>query len=598
MSVEALDEAPADAQSIDRYIAQWQGRIAAAATDGGGLDTFCRALAAIKQDVPQDRGLLDHAKAEIWDAAVRHLGEMVGLDVLASIYISAMSEPPPDTNEKLDQAALLDEERRTAAAEIERLKKLSPIDYDRERESAANRLGCRVGTLDQQVKAARAEAGDTKSQGRPLDLPEIELWSDAVEGAELLDAVAIAIKRFVVLGDAAADAVALWCVATHTFLLFDIFPRLTVRSATPRCGKTTLRDLVASLVSKPLSADNIMAAALFRTVEIARPTLLLDEADTYLGNNEDLRGIINSGHRRDGCVIRCVGEDHEPRQFSTWSPVLLAQIGKPPPTIYDRSIVICLERKKVGEPVEHFRGQARQGLTALARQAARWARDSATKLAQAEPAPLDYLDDRANDNWHSLLAVADAAGGHWPQRARDAARALAESVGHDAASTVEILLADIRWVFDGRPEQHDGKTVTECAPVDRMSSVELADQLAKIEGRPWAEWKGNKPISQNALARLLKPFKVRPGTIRLDGGQTPKGYKRADFEDVFERYGVPQAATPPQPNNDGHFGGYQTATGDGDVAVQKPQKPSIHGQCGGVAVDGADLPAEEASWTV
>jgi putative DNA primase/helicase len=354
-----------------------------------------------------------------------------------------------------------------------------------------------------------------------------------------------------------------------------------------------IETVLAVVVSCGISVDNIMAAALFRTIELARPTLLLDEADSYLGGNEDLRGIINSGHRRDGCVIRCVGDDHEPRQFATWAPLLLAQIGTPPATIYDRSIVVTLERKKPEERVEHFRKGARQSLQELARKAARWARDNATNLAQAESASLSYLDDRANDNWHALLAVAAAAGKNWPQRARQAAMALAQNAGHDGASVGEMLLADIRRVFDGRPEERDDKP----APLDKISSGELSDQLAKIEGRPWAEWKAGKPITQNALARLLKPFGVKPGTIRPDSGHTIKGYKREDFEDVFERWGS-QSVTPSQPNNDGHFCTFQTVTPAGDVTVQKSQKPNDDGQCDGVTVVEVDLPVEEASWTV
>lgn len=290
--------------------------------------------------------------------------------------------------------------------------------------------------LDAAVKAVRAENGGTKGQGRPIALNETEPWPDLVDGAALLDAIVTMIKKFIVLSAAAADAVALWCVATHTFESFFIFPQLTLRSATPRCGKTTLRDVVAGLVAKPLSADSILAAALFRTIELARPTLLLDEGDTYLGDNEDLRGILNSGHRRDGCVIRCVGDDHEPRAFSTWAPVLLAQIGKPPATIYDRSIVITLRRKKSSEQAEHFRPGARQALHALARKAARWTKDNATQMMQAETVALQFLDDRANDNWQPLLAVADVAGGHWPQRARKAAE---DGFSPNAPATGELV---------------------------------------------------------------------------------------------------------------------------------------------------------------
>jgi len=586
-------EMSVDTMSIQQYLAHWQGKIAVAAADGG-LDTFRAALVEIEQQVSPDRGLLEHAKSEIWDAAFRHLNSVVGRDALAAIYASVFAEVPPDTEGEIDAATAEGDARSEEAAEIGRLSKLDPLEYARQRRSSADKLGIGVGMLDAVVKTARAAGNTTAGQGRPLDLPETEPWPEPVEGAGLLDAIAAKIDRHVVLSDAASVATALWCVATHTFDSFNIFARLTLRSPTPQCGKTTLRDVVAGLVSKPLPTDNILAAALFRTIEMARPTLLLDEADTYLNRNEDLRNVIDSGHSREGRAIRCVGDNYEPRQFSTWSPLLLAMIGSPPPTIYDRSIIINLRRKKPGEEIERLRGHARKELHVLARKAARWTRDNATRLAHADPGMLDYLSDRANDNWHSLLAVADIAGGQWPQRARLAARQLTETTGHDASSTGEMLIADVRWIFEGRPEQRG--EVTTCA-VDKISSADLADQLADIEGRPWAEWKG-KRISQNGLARLLRPFGIVPGTIRLENGQTPKGYKREDFREAFAQYGELQTATPPQSSQGRLIPATETATIIEHVAVPKSQESNIERHCGAVAVsdasmEDAEIPAAE-----
>jgi hypothetical protein len=394
-----------------------------------------------------------------------------------------------------------------------------------------------------------------------------------------------------------AYAAALWCVATHTFDSFFIFPRLAVLSATPRCGKTTLRDVVAGLVSRPLSVDNIFAAALFRTIEAARPTLLLDEGDTYLRDNEDLRGILNSGHRKDGRVIRCVGDDHEPRQFSTWAPMLLALIGKPAATVYDRSVVISLRRKKPSEVVEQFRPKARQELHVLAQRAARWTRDHAAKLVEAEPAPLTVLNDRANDNWQSLLAIADLAGGNWPRRARKAAEDMAENIAIDAASNIEMLIADVRWIFDRKPEERHGKTIVEYGPVDKMSSDDLVGHLANIEGHPWAEWKAGKPITQAALARQLGEFKILSGTIRLDGRRTLKGYKRKDFDEVFERYPTRQSVTPSQANSDGYCDASQNVTSAKPVTLSETSQANSHGHCDGVTLC-VGMDEEEVEWTL
>lgn len=550
------------------------------------MDALRQALVATQEIDPAPGGeLIQRAKMEIWDTAVRHLKDTVGLEPLLVIYTSVTSEPAPNTQYDLDAAALLDEEERNAAAEIHRLSRLAPLEYERQRQHAAEKLAVRMSALDSAVKAARTVAGgDANGRGRPLNLTQIVPWDDAVDGVELLDAIAAAITRYVTLAKTTADAVVLWSVATHIFQAFEIFPRLAVRSATPRCGKTTLRNVVGCLVAKPLLADNIMAAALFRTIELERPTLLLDEADTYLSNNDDLRCIINSGHRRDGQVIRCVGDDHEPRQFSTWAPVLLAQIGNPPATVHDRSIAISLTRKKPSEQVQRFRGEERNRLHVLARMAARWASDNSDSIARKTPSALDYLNDRANDNWQPLLAIADTAGGAWPQRARDAARVLVESAGHDASSVGEMLLSDIQWIFD--TQLHQGDDQPGMDRPDRIPSAELVEQLAKIDGRPWAEWRAGMPITQNALARLLKTFKITPSTIRLASGQTLKGYMRSEFDEVFECYGVSATVTPSQTNSDGQFRDFESVTRSADVTVEKTQKANGDGLCDGVTIEG------------
>jgi putative DNA primase/helicase len=505
-------------QTIDvaRWTTDWRVRLAAAVASGGGLDLYRDWLTASAQVT--DGVQRAHARAEIWDAAVAHLGDEVGLATLGAIYTAVTTEAPPGTPEELDQAALRDEHRRDAGAEVARLARLEPLAYEQLRHEVAERLGVRASVLDAAVKTARQVDGDTRGQGRPLQLAVIEPWHEPVDGAGLLDAIAAFINRFMVLPPGAVEAVALWSVGTHSFQFFEIFPRLTLRSATPQCGKTTLRSIVAGLVPKPLRADSIMPAAVFRTIELERPTLLLDEAETYLTNNEELRGVINSGHRSDGQVIRCVGDDHEPRQFSTWAPMLLAQIGSPPPTVYDRSIVITLTRKKTSEAVEALSDADRLLLRELAQKAARWSADNAKSIATMRPSALPAVSDRANDNWRPLFAVAEVAGGDWPERARTAACLLADRVGHDAASVGEMLIADIHEIFTSR-------RAGSADHVGRLASVELTGRLVQLEGRPWAEWKAGKPLSPNALARQLKMFKIQPATMRLDDGSILKGYR-------------------------------------------------------------------------
>lgn len=417
------------------------------------------------------------------------------------------------------------------AAEIARLAKLPPIEYGRARKAAAERLGCTVAILDKVVAAERGN-DDASGQGRRLDLPAPEPWHQPVEGADLLADVASAICRYVVVGAPEATALALWVVACFVFDKFAIFPRVFVTSPEKGCGKTTLLDALSRLLPKTLSASGITAASLFRVIEAARPTLLLDEADTFARDNEELRGVLNAGHQHDGAVIRTVGDEHEPRVFSVFAPVALAAIGRLPGTIEDRSVIIRLRRRRPDETVEPLRLDRTGGLDELKRKAARWAADHAAELTVADPAMPEEIFNRVADNWRPLLAVADLAGGEWPQRSRHAAAELAAD-GNDQNSRGVALLSDIRTAFAMKG-------------VDRLSSDELATYLGNLDDRPWPEYRGGKPISKSQVAKLLKPFGVSSGTIRLPDGSTPKGYHLSAFADAFARYLGPGNATTPQ----------------------------------------------------
>src|SRR6266567_753175 len=178
-------------------------------------------------------------------------------------------------------------------------------------------------------------------QGRAVTFPDPEPWPEAVDGADLLKAIADTYTRLVSLPEGAADALALFVTHTYVHDAAYVSPLLALVSPEKGCGKTTALSVTAELVRRPLSASNITAAALFRTVEKLEPTLLVDEADSFLRDNDELRGILNSGHNKAGAhVIRLVGDTFEPRVFSTWCPKAIATIGKLPPTPMDRAIVI------------------------------------------------------------------------------------------------------------------------------------------------------------------------------------------------------------------------------------------------------------------
>jgi hypothetical protein len=241
----------------------------------------------------------------------------------------------------------------------------------------------------------------------------------------LLDDVRAFIRRFVVLDDQQADAVTLWAAATHAFDAFACTPYVAISSAEKRSGKSLLLEVLELLVRDPLPTANISDAALFRVIDERQPTLLIDEIDAVFGKKarerEELRGILNAGYRRGATTHRMGGSNRTKLQtFSVYCPKAFAGIGDClPDTIADRSIPIRLKRRTRNEPVERFRLRVVEPEGhALRDRVGDWLEPNRDYLADLWPKLPDELDDRAQDVWEPLLAVAEVGG--WSDCARAA----------------------------------------------------------------------------------------------------------------------------------------------------------------------------------
>ncbi len=353
-----------------------------------------------------------------------------------------------------------------------------------------------------------------------------------MDAAVLLGEITRAVGRHVQLGvneeegQAAQAAIALWVVHAHAFAAARCAPRLLLTSPTKRCGKTTALRVLHRLTPRPLSASNLTAPTIFRAIEAVQPppVLLIDEADTFINGAEGLRSVINSGHGRDmAFVLRCTGDDHEVKRFSTWAPMVVAMIGSPWDALVDRSIRLRLTRKLPSVKLDPLRDT--EHLDLLARKAARWAQDNIAVLRAARPQVPDQLNDRAADNWEPLLAIADQAGGEWP----DIARVVAVRLGivPEHLEPGEQLLHDLREVFMS-------------SEASVLPSREIVACLLSMSERPWRDmsfvpdksWRGS--IGPHQVAKLLRPFGIEPCNLSLPG--KPKGYKSAHFEDAWARY--------------------------------------------------------------
>jgi 5S rRNA maturation endonuclease (ribonuclease M5) len=403
---------------------------------------------------------------------------------------------------------------------IAELAKLPPLDYARRREEEASKLSVGVTALDRAVRQHRAEASD---DGSALPHWKVEPWDKEVATADLLNGIRIEFEKYIVLPAGAADALALWVLHAWTIDAGDVSPFLVLVSPTKRCGKTSVLIVLSFLTPRSELASNISASALFRYVEETRPTLLIDEADSFLKDNEAMRGILNSGHTKAAAyVIRSVetNGDHKPKRFSTWTPKAIAAIGELADTLQDRAIVLQLQRKSRAAKVARLRKRDCDDFAVLRRKAARWTTDNLVRLTDPEPGIPDLLNDRAADNWRPLLAIAELAGGDWQRRGRDSACVLSGE-GHDARSSNVELLADIRRAF--------GDEVA-------LRSVDLVAKLVADLERPWVEWKNGRALTPKQLGGLLAPFGVTSETVSIAGLADAKGYRRARFEELWTVY--------------------------------------------------------------
>jgi putative DNA primase/helicase len=432
---------------------------------------------------------------------------------------ASKAKPAAGRNGKTNGRAASIDNDNSEPNEIDRLARLPTIEYDRQREDAAKRLGVRVGTIDKMVRKKQALA---EEEAASLPHWKVEPSPEPIDGAALLDSLREVFRRYIVLPKGADIALPLWVLHAWTMDAGEISPFMVLASPTKRCGKTSVLIVLYYLTPRSELASNITAAAFFRYVEEVRPTLLVDEADSFVKDNEELRGILNSGHTRAAAnVIRTVEVNgvHTPRRFSTWAPKAIATIRALADTLEDRAVVVQLQRKPPGATIARLRRRDSEEFAALRGQVARWMIDNFDKLADPEPQMPGALNDRAADNWRPLLAIADLSGGAWPELARHAALILSGET-QDGAVGVE-LLKDIRLAFGDD---------------DAIRSIDLVAKLTADTERPWAEWKRGKPLSQKQLGGLLAPFGICSETVSIPGMNDAKGYKRVRFEEAWAAY--------------------------------------------------------------
>jgi hypothetical protein len=375
-------------------------------------------------------------------------------------------------------------------------------------------------TDDIDVDLATLYAGFSTGHGQTTPTPTPLPSGEPYVLADVLDETVAALRRFVhFTSDEQAWAVALWIAHTHLIENFDFSARLAIRAPSKQSGKTRLMEVIKELVSNGWHVVGPSAPVLFRSIEKNQPTILLDEADRLFERRAEDMGdvlqLLNTGHARGSTVPRMVpiAGKWEVQDFPAFAAIALAGIGNDwPDTVLDRSIIIKMERMVHGDtPVERLR---REGKAEL--------HDLSVKLNDSLQCVTEYryiglpnqLNDRAQDGWEPLFAIAETAGKHWPKRARQAAINLyGAGLGTSEERPELIALRDVRAVFE-----HEGD------PAFLTSQLCLFGLLS-IKESPWND--GPRILTYHKLGRMLRKFDIESHQPEK-GGQ--RGYYLVDIE--------------------------------------------------------------------
>jgi hypothetical protein len=359
----------------------------------------------------------------------------------------------------------------------------------------------------------------------------------------LLRDVEAFVRRFCAFpSEHALVAVVLWAAHAHMVGHFHTTPRLLLSSPEAGSGKTRVLEVLNLMVPEGMFSVSPSPATVFRTLAQRQITLLFDEVDAIWSkrgkddNHEDLRALINAGYKRGATIPRCVGPKHEVVTFPVYAAVALAGLGDLPETIMTRSVIVRMRRRAPAETVEPFRSRQHDAQGhALRERLADWAAVVGPATGEAWPEMPDGIVDRPQEIWEPLVAVADAAGGDWPRRAREACLSLCR-VAEDRRTTLGVrLLADLRTIFRDR---------------DALATQTILDALVAGEDSgldadaPWSDLAG-KPINVRKLANMLKQYGVSSTKVKVDG-RALQGYRREDLWDAWQRY-LPSGTAEPEP---------------------------------------------------
>jgi hypothetical protein len=372
--------------------------------------------------------------------------------------------------------------------------------------------GRHAATQEDEASPPPAAADCSAEAATLANLSEEELQQF---GQQILEEACQFINRFSVLPSRAAGyALPLFAASNWIYRSFTETPRFHISALTYGAGKTRVMKLTGLLCPNPVMMAKITGPALYHIIDEMHPApLQLDEADAIFAQGqraEDLRGILNAGYEYSGKVYRVV--KGEAAGFPVYCPAMFAGKGKLPKSLEDRSVTIMMGQRRPGQHMDRFVPKMHDGMgRKIGLMLGAWAtriQGPAGDILWDDPP--EKLADRQVDILTPLYALAQMAGGPWPDRFTEIVDVLVlGGVSTDEVSPATALLAAIRDVW---PQD-----------TERLATHQLADLLAKQEDGEFA-WP--EPVRTSELNARMRDLGIPPVPMRI-GGTVMRGYDRA-----------------------------------------------------------------------
>jgi|SRR5215471_998999 len=411
-------------------------------------------------------------------------------------------ERKADKEQRLDRQAKKDAEKKAERKERERQKALATIaklprsEHEAQLRELSRRLDEDLGGLREELALllADAEMAKVRAAGEP--------WPEAVDGRVLLDETEALLRDYVVVHDDASATI--YTLATPFAWVHDEIaiwsPLLVVQGADTESAKSLVCDIHSLLTPRAHVVVNPTGPSLYRLVDHHHPSLYIDNGDKLLSRDPELAEIVNSSATRGHRVPRVV--EGKTYLFDPFCFKMINGIDVLPhldPATRTRCITTEMLPKLPGEPVTHKKHAARDDrFTTLRRKWMRWTVDNTAAVRDANPFMPEEFSDRLVDNYVLFFAIANVAGGGWPERVRKAAVKLSRK--HNKPSLGRRCLAQFYEFL--RTHGEFGSTGTLL-----ITSEQLERLFAATQEDDWCNYLGSgRPINHWQISELLRPF--------------------------------------------------------------------------------------------